>query len=782
MKRLIPFLFLLLTSTAFAATGLNKMKKLIALLVLNVLLISSTAFAATYYAAASGGGGAASCVDSGANVCTLARAVVVASTGTNTIECGAGTYSISTELSLGSGNTGANLTFTCATADGCTWTSSGTGQVVDIETTMVSGTITFDDITIDDGTGSDYGIRNQSPEVNVVFKNGTCNNSDATAGNCLNWVIDTTNKISLTTGEDTVTNIKTGATTNVKIAQKIVPAANITVNKIAFKLQRKCGNNNHNCDSFVSGESWDYRNAETLTYTIETDNAGAPSGTPVTNGTATTIRAFDTEYKSDQWTPASFASNVSLTSGTTYWLVLTGSYTASASNYITASTDTGDGYASGDCATFDNTNWTGCAAGTDLLFSIDRDHTRTLTVQDSTFNTRSNTMVVGWSGSVTVQRNTLTSTASGILALSGNGYGTVVDSQMDHVLFEDNVVSVSNSGSLMLSFGTTFATSYLETIMVTGNSGTTSVFMQPLSFVRRMMIKDNNLTFSYNGNNPWQVGREVDGADPQELNENPFEQIVITDNTFTFSAASHNHLFGIFIGGENGIFRNNTIFAPGTGGWGIVLKADNWMIDHNSFYGVSPGIGVLGTNNSSITNNTIYCSASTTDGCLLVRTHQNNVYGGKHGLPINVYLSDNVVHMTDATNAAYDWGTTTDTGPGRTTQYWSVVSDNNVYWAPNNSTRQATLNTPSNTEDVTVAEGIAVVQSSFQSSNYSYATSLSRYNDLNSYFLDPALADPANGNFRSSNSTVKNGGSVPNTSIGSYQSSGGRKWIGRGVS
>lgn len=754
------------------------MKRLL-LLILNVLLISAPAFATTYYAS-TGGGGAASCVDNGANVCTLARAVVVASTGTNTIQCAAGSYSISTELTLGSGNTGANLTFTCATADGCTWTTTGSTVVVDIEPTMVSGTVTFDDIIIDDG-GADFSIRNQAPEVNVVFKNGSINNTDATQGIGLNFTTDTTNKISLESGEDSVVNIKTGATTNVKIAQKIVVgASNIVVNRIAFKLQKKCGNKGTTCDEFVSGESWDYRNDETLTYTIETDNAGAPSGTPVTNGTATTILAADTEYKSDQWTPASFASNVTLTASTTYWLVLTGSYTASATNYIAASTDTGDGYASGDCSLFDATNWAGCTAGTDLLFVIDRAHTRTATVQDSTFTTRSSCIVMGWSTSATVQRNSLSSTVASAVSFAANGWQQVIPPQVNSALIEDNVFDISANGALAITAGTNnVSKAYVNSIAIIGNTGTVSMFFNFPSFVKRLLVKDNDIEIAYSGQAPIFVGKEVDGTDPQEINENPFDFIVIEGNRLNYSAASHNHLIGIFMGANNGVLRDNTILAPGSGGMGIVLKADYWTVDHNNYYGISPGLYVSGTIGSKVTNNTLYCVPTTSaDGCLLIRNHQDNVYGGEHGIPYTNYISDNVVVQSDPDTFAYDFGNTADLGIGRNTQQWSTYSDNNVYWSPN-STYVATIETVSNTENLTVAEGISTLQTTWQSANYSDADSLSRYNDMNSYILDPGLADPANGNFRSTNSTVKNGGTVQNTSIGSYQSSGGRKWIGQ---
>lgn len=60
---------------------------------------------------------------------------------------------------------------------------------------------------------------------------------------------------------------------------------------------------------------------ETLTLSIQTDNAGSPSGTPVTNGTAQVI---DMETLSDswEWLTFTFATQPTLSNNTTYWLVL----------------------------------------------------------------------------------------------------------------------------------------------------------------------------------------------------------------------------------------------------------------------------------------------------------------------------------------------------------------------------------------------------------------------------------------------------------------------------
>lgn len=762
------------------------MKKLLALIAL--LLLSAPAYAATYYASPSGGG-AASCVDNGANVCTLARAVVVASTGTNTIECATGTYSITTELSLGSGNTGANLTFTCPSGT-CTWGSSGSSAVVDIETTMVSGTVTFDHITIDDN-GADYSIRNQSPEVNVVITNSTINNTDASAGNGYFSTVDTTNKISLVSGEDTVTNLRTGATTNVKIAQKIVVGgSNITGNRVSFKLQRRCGNKSGNCNQFVSGESWDYRNADTLTATIETDSAGAPSGTPVTNGTSQTNLAFDTPYVSDEWVSFRFTSNVTLTASTTYWLVLAGNYTASTSNYIAASTDTGDGYASGDSATFDGTNWSAASAGTDLLFTFDRMHTRDLTITDSTFTTRSTCIVTNWSDDVIIDGNTLTSTASGIVSTAQNNQSTTADITFDRIEITDNVIDMQGGGTTgFLTAGVnTFSLTYTNVIIVKGNSGTFNIITQPKFYIHKLFIYGNDFDVVYTGNAPMILGLEVDGSDPQEINDNPFDQIVIENNNFNYTGSSHNHLFLFGIGTEDGIFINNTVTAVNNsgasgGGWGLVDKASRWLFIGNKFYGPGPGL-YLTNNHSRALYNTFESYDSTgSNAAMLFRSNQDNDYYGGHGNPRfnfvenNIFISNgsstnfSAIAVCDTANC--DTASPANMGPGYTSEYWSNRIDNNIYYA-RDSANYYRIGAGTSAENVTLAEGLATVRSTWASSTYTNSNSISQYNDMssNSYIGSISGVSGVSSVFTTSDPNVVNKGTITGTNIGGYQVSG----------
>lgn len=767
------------------------MKKTVSLIFF-FLFFSAKAFAATYYASPTGGG-AASCVDNSANVCTLQRAITVAATGTHTIELANGSYTCSTSCNFTNTNTGANLTFQPASGATATVTSSGATYVFDIQNTMVSGSLTFNNVGISDSS-TDYLIANRSPEVNVTVTGGSLlDASDATVGTAIYYPIDTTNLITLASGEDTTTNLRTGATTNTKIAQKIVVGgSNITVNRASFKLRKRCGNKGSNCDEYVSGESWDYRNAETLTVTIETDSAGAPSGTPVTNGTAQTVLATSVPWRSQtgEWISFKFSSNVSLTASTTYWVVITGNYTASASNYIEVATDTGDGYASGDSSTYNGTSWTGASAGTDLLFTVDRAHTRDLTVTGSTISSRAVNISLGWADEVNIDGNSLTSTASGTLNISSNNQWTTSDSQFYKVLLNNNTINATTNLSKLVNAGVSgFAKTYTELLVIKGNTGVVSIIAQPFSFVRRLLIQDNNLEVQYAGNVPLQLGREPDASDPPEYNYQPFEQILIEDNTFNFSATTHNHLFLFAIGSENGIMRNNKLYAynagSGSRAWGVVVKANAWTIFENEIFGVAPAIAVYGTNNSRVFKNTVECFGSGGDGCILVRRHQDSVYGPtRYGVAFHNYIKDNIVIGDDSTFEGFEYGTSTSDATddaNRNSKMWSNVIDNNVYWSKTNSTF-VSLSNPSTTTNVASGDGYSALAPLWAGSTHTDKTSMSIYNDssLNGSFSLPTFIDASTANFATRSASVTGKGTRPRTSIGAYQQAVGPEAVGTG--
>ncbi len=109
---------------------------------------------------------------------------------------------------------------------------------------------------------------------------------------------------------------------------------------------------------------------DTVTLVIQTDSSGVPSGTPVTNGTATAVDISDTLTTSYAWVTFTFATAPTLTAGTQYHLVLQGAFTVSGTNYVLWGADNYDViYADGSMSVYDATTWT-TEANYDACFEV----------------------------------------------------------------------------------------------------------------------------------------------------------------------------------------------------------------------------------------------------------------------------------------------------------------------------------------------------------------------------------------------------------------------------
>lgn len=105
-----------------------------------------------------------------------------------------------------------------------------------------------------------------------------------------------------------------------------------------------------------------------MTLEIQTDNAGEPSGTAVTNGTSATVAA-STLTTSFAATAFTFSGEPSLTGSTTYWLVLTTTDTQSNTNYVIWGADTSTpSYADGAMYGEDASTWSALTA--DAIFAV----------------------------------------------------------------------------------------------------------------------------------------------------------------------------------------------------------------------------------------------------------------------------------------------------------------------------------------------------------------------------------------------------------------------------
>ena len=105
-----------------------------------------------------------------------------------------------------------------------------------------------------------------------------------------------------------------------------------------------------------------------LTVKIQTDSAGSPSGTTVTNGTSSTVAAstLSTSYGMIAF---DFSTNPTLSGSTTYWLVLETADSDSGTNYVVWGADgSTPGYADGAMKSFDTSSWN--AESKDAVFEV----------------------------------------------------------------------------------------------------------------------------------------------------------------------------------------------------------------------------------------------------------------------------------------------------------------------------------------------------------------------------------------------------------------------------
>jgi hypothetical protein len=106
----------------------------------------------------------------------------------------------------------------------------------------------------------------------------------------------------------------------------------------------------------------------TLTIRIETNNAGSPSGT-LANANATVTVAESSLSTSYGWITADFATNFSLTSATTYWIVVTTDRASSGTNYVEWGADgSTPGYANGEMRSQVSPTWS--AESKDACFEL----------------------------------------------------------------------------------------------------------------------------------------------------------------------------------------------------------------------------------------------------------------------------------------------------------------------------------------------------------------------------------------------------------------------------
>lgn len=157
--------------------------------------------------------------------------------------------------------------------------------------------------------------------------------------------------------DDSQYGLRINTNDNIKLAQSVTTAgAARTVNSIKLKLKRN--------GTITAGK--------VVYVTVESDSSGTPSGTPVTNGTSANVLCTAISGTAG-WIEFTFATAMTLSVSTKYWIVLQGDYDVSGTNYIEWKIDSGgSSYTDGDAFIFDS-SWISAGAGIDFMFRMYRD-------------------------------------------------------------------------------------------------------------------------------------------------------------------------------------------------------------------------------------------------------------------------------------------------------------------------------------------------------------------------------------------------------------------------
>jgi hypothetical protein len=175
------------------------------------------------------------------------------------------------------------------------------------------------------------GVRGVPPRMGVFLR----------AAGWTETITETTGSIDLIADDDVAHELREGASTKVRLAQQFTSGTSEVVTAAYLRLQR-------NGTLPAGAKVW---------VQIETDSAGAPSGTAVTGYVSNQVEAAHIGSSAYETVTFGFAGNPSaLTDATVFHLVLYGDYTESATNNIQWSADSiGSG---GFKETWDGTTWT----------------------------------------------------------------------------------------------------------------------------------------------------------------------------------------------------------------------------------------------------------------------------------------------------------------------------------------------------------------------------------------------------------------------------------------
>lgn len=213
------------------------------------------------------------------------------------------------------------------------------------------------DLAVTGAGGIDTGVAAVSTwyDIYLIGKSGTKANSDL---RLMFHLSDATPADTPQANTGTSEKLRQASNDRVKLAQGIKTSATGTVPFVDVTLQRT--------GTVTSVSTLGFN---MFWFTIETDNAGSPSGTPVATSDKYACNNLST---SAQQIRVLFRSPPSLTSGTQYHLVLNGDYDFSGTNYLSWIGESSNTYAGGVAKKFDGSVTWAAATPLDFTFSVHR--------------------------------------------------------------------------------------------------------------------------------------------------------------------------------------------------------------------------------------------------------------------------------------------------------------------------------------------------------------------------------------------------------------------------
>lgn len=184
---------------------------------------------------------------------------------------------------------------------------------------------------------------------------------------------------------------------------------------------------------------------------IQTDSAGVPSGSGITSGTSNNIDVT-TLTSSYQWITFTFLVNPTLVAGTQYHIVLQGSFSISAVNYVLWGVDNYDLiYPNGNISVYGGASWTANVA-LQAIFEVYITGATNGLVGSALFDFSSKSMFLGVFGTTlyNMTKNssgTPNGTWNSLLAITSSRYWTFLDWQSGTALINTDIGLYSYSGT-----------------------------------------------------------------------------------------------------------------------------------------------------------------------------------------------------------------------------------------------------------------------------------------------------------------------------------------------